>query len=167
LTLDWQFSSRTLLWQNSNPEDYSRASEERLDGFQKDLNSLRRLAEVVTWLQNRIFLQEATLRLMAGASPARTQQLLDKSSSSQTIRTRSLMCREREVYSGEREQAVALMMACRHLPPQLLSSPGERAGMLTEAAVMLERLGDLSKLEECKSLMAKLSSNCSKMLTLK
>ena len=76
----------------------------------------------------RIFLQEATLRLMAGASPARTQQLLDKSSSSQTIRTRSLMCREREVYSGEREQAVALMMACRHLPPQLLSSPGERAG---------------------------------------
>jgi len=163
LALDWQFSSRTLLWQNSKLADFSRCSEERLDGFQRDLNSLQRLAEMVPWLQNRIFLQEATLRLMAGASPNRTQQLLDKSSSSQAVRTRSLVCRgrEREVYSGEREQAVALMMACRHLPPQLLSSPAERAGMLTEAAGMLDRLGDVNKLEECRSLMAKLASNCS------
>ena len=79
----------------------------------------------------RLFLQEATLRLMAGASPSRTQQLLDKSSSSQTMRTRSLVCRagrEREVYSGEREHALALMMASRHLPTQLLASPAERAG---------------------------------------
>ena len=100
---------------------------------------------------------------MAGASPNRTQQLLDKSSSSQSVRTRSLVCRgqEREIYSGEREQAVAMMMACRHLPPQLLSSPAERAGMLTEAAGMLDRLGDVNKLEECRRLMAKLASNCS------
>ena len=79
----------------------------------------------------RLFLQEAVLRLMAGASPYRTQQLLDKSSSSQTMRSRSLVCRgggEREVYSGEREHAMALMMACRHLPAQLLASPAERAG---------------------------------------
>ena len=39
------------------------------------------------------------------------------------------MCgKEREVYSGEREQAMALVMACRHLPTQLLASPGERSG---------------------------------------
>ena len=140
-------------------------------------------ASALTWLMSdcfRLFLQEATLRLMAGASPSRTQQLLDKSSSSQTMRTRSLVCRagrEREVYSGEREHALALMMACRHLPTQLLASPAERAGqsvsqsvrvtsylsclgMLTEAAAMLARLGDLKMLEECNNLMAKLSSNC-------
>jgi len=117
---------------------------------------------VVTWLQNRLFLQEATLRLMAGASPSRTQQLLDKSSS-QTMRTRSLVCRagrEREVVSGEREHALALMLASRHLPAQLLASPAERAGMLTEAAAMLARLGDEKMVEECNNLMAKLSSNC-------
>ena len=130
----------------------------------------------------RLFLQEATLRLMAGASPSRTQELLEKSSSSHTMRTRSLVCRagrEREVYSGEREHALALMMASRHLPTQLLASPAERAGqsvshvgprterynlsclgMLTEAAAMLSRLGDEKMVEECNNLMAKLSSNC-------
>ena len=117
---------------------------------------------------------------MAGASPGRTQQLLDKSSSSQVMRSRSLVCRaggERELYSGEREHALALMMACRHLPAQLLASPAERAGqsvsqsgreicnlccpgMLTEAASMLDRLGDKKMVEECNTLMAKLSNNC-------
>ena len=112
---------------------------------------------------SRLFLQEATLRLMAGASPNRTQQLLDKTSSSQTMRSRSLVCRaggERELYSGEREHALALVLACRHLPAQLLASPAERAGMLTEAASMLDRLGDKKMVAECNNLMAKLSTNC-------
>ena len=31
-------------------------------------------------------------------------------------------------YQGEWEHAIALVMACRYLPIQLLASPGERAG---------------------------------------
>ena len=108
--------------------------------------------------------------------------MLEKTSSSQAITSRSLVCRaggerERELYSGEREHALALIMACRHLPAQLLASPAERAGqsvcqggreicnlccpgMLTEAASMLDRLGDKKMVEECNMLMAKLSNNC-------
>eukprot|EP00090_Calanus_glacialis_P000418 TRINITY_DN10251_c0_g1_i2.p1 TRINITY_DN10251_c0_g1~~TRINITY_DN10251_c0_g1_i2.p1 ORF type:complete len:150 (-),score=19.49 TRINITY_DN10251_c0_g1_i2:227-676(-) len=76
----------------------------------------------------RLYLHEATIRLMAGASPGKTQLLLDRSAATKTNR-RGLMCgKEREVYSGEREHAMALVMACRHLPTQLMASPGERSG---------------------------------------
>ena len=61
--------------------------------------------------------------------------------------------------SGEREHATALIMACRHLPSQLLSSPGERAGMLTEAAKTLEKIGDTKRMQECYTLMKNMSSN--------
>ena len=60
--------------------------------------------------------------------------------------------------TGEREHATALYLACRHLPPQLLSSPGERAGMLSEAAGMLEKIGDKKGLEECYRLMKNLGT---------
>ena len=54
--------------------------------------------------------------------------MLDRSAVAKTNK-RGIMCgKEREVYSGEREQAMALLMACRHLPTQLLASPGERSG---------------------------------------
>ena len=59
----------------------------------------------------------------------------------------------RMVLTGEREHAVALYMACRHLPSQLLCSPGERAGMLAEAAKTLKKIGDQRSLEECNILM--------------
>lgn len=51
-----------------------------------------------------------------------------------------------------------MYLACRHLPPQLLSSPGERAGMLSEAAGMLEKIGDKKGLEECYRLMKNLGT---------
>jgi len=160
LALDWQLASRTILWENSKTGNLSRCSESALQGFQQDLHSLRRLAEVVPWLQNRLYLHEATIRLMAGASPGKTQQLLDRSAMTKTNK-RGLMCgKEREVYNGEREHAIALVMACRHLPTQLLASPGERSGMLTQAARMLDKLGDKRRLEECNSLLKKISSNC-------
>jgi len=159
LALDWQLGSRTILWENSKTVNSSRCSETTLQGFQRDLHSLRRLAEIVPWLQNRLYLHEATIRLMAGASPGKTQQLLDRSAMTKTNK-RGLMCgKEREIYSGEREHAIALVMACRHLPTQLLASPGERSGMLTQAARMLDKLGDKRRLDECNILMKKLSSN--------
>lgn len=59
---------------------------------------------------------------------------------------------------GEREHATALYMACKHLPG-LLSSPGERVGMLVEAAKTLERIGDKKKLQDCYKLMKTLGTN--------
>jgi len=59
---------------------------------------------------------------------------------------------------GEREHANALYLACRHLPTPLLSTPGERAGMLAEAAKTLEKIGDRKKLLECYQLMKSLGS---------
>lgn len=114
---------------------------------------------------------------MAGAAPARTQQLLDRSLRHRQSRT-SVICGKgwititpnynqlkpffldkwTEGIAGEREHATALYMACRHLPTPLLSSPGERAGMLAEAAKTLERIGDRKKLEECYKLMKTFST---------
>ena len=78
----------------------------------------------------RLYLHEATLRMMAGASPNKTQQLLDKSASSvKTNGSRGLVCgRDKDVYVGEREHALALILACKHLPAPLLSSPAETTG---------------------------------------
>ena len=113
------------------------------------------------WLQTRLFLHEATLRMMAGAAPGKTQQLLSRSSMSRVPRGRTVVCgRDRETYSGEREHAVALIMSCRHLPHQLLASPGEVAGMLTEAATLLDKLGDKRTLEECHGLIKRITTNC-------
>lgn len=58
----------------------------------------------------------------------------------------------------ERQQGTALYMACKHLPEPLLSSPGERAGMLVEAANTLERIGDKKRLEDCYRLMKTLGT---------
>ena len=135
-------------------------------------------------LYPRLYLQEATMRVMARANPGKTQHLLDRSAVARTNK-RGIMCgKEREVYSGEREQAMALLVACRHLPTQLLASPGERsgkdedddddddfkddniiilyhgAGMLTQAARMLDKVGDKRRLEECNTIMKTISSNC-------
>jgi sterol regulatory element-binding transcription factor 1 len=63
--------------------------------------------------------------------------------------------------AGEREHATALYMACRHLPAPLLSSPGERAGMLIEAARTLERIGDKKRLQDCYTLMKAIGTSIS------
>ncbi len=61
--------------------------------------------------------------------------------------------------TGEREHATALYLACRHLPPELLASEGERTGMLTEAVALLEKIGDKQGLENCYKLMRSLSAS--------
>lgn len=108
----------------------------------------------------RVFLYEATARIMAGATPVKTQILLDRSLQHRNSRS-SIICgkdRSQEQNNGEREHAVALCLACRHLPTLLLASPGERAGMLAEAAKTLERIGDRKRLQECYKLMRQLGS---------
>ena len=100
---------------------------------------------------------------------------------------RSLLCGPRGErgppgsYKGEREQALALLAAAKHLPSQLLSSQAEvkgkcdelwkwyillkiiNAGMLVQAARMLDNLGDKRMVEQCNKLMANLSSNLASM----
>jgi len=165
LALDWQFGSRTILWESNKSGNATRCSENALQGFQQDLHSLRRLTELIPWLQNRVYLHEATLRLMAGASPGKTQQLLERSATYSSCKNAKrgvgLVCgKERDAFGGEREQAMAMVMACRHLPTQMMASPGERSGMLTQAARMLDKVGDRRRLEEVNNLMKTLGSKC-------
>lgn len=107
---------------------------------------------------------------MAGASPGATQQLLDRSlrhrssrgsiicgSNSGGGKGKGALARHQQWHGGgERERAAAMFVACKYLPSALLSSPGERAGMLAEAAKTLEKIGDRKQLGDCYRLMRQL-----------
>ncbi|XP_044593566.1 sterol regulatory element-binding protein 1 [Cotesia glomerata] len=149
---------RTVLWQGLGGETGQTAVNTFLAAFQRDLARLRQLSQYIPSVLPRIFLYEATARIMAGATPVKTQLLLDRSLHHRNSRS-SIICgkdRSHENGNGEREHAAALCLACRHLPVLLLASPGERAGMLAEAAKTLERIGDRKKLQECYELMRQL-----------
>nr|APH81347.1 SREBP [Paracyclopina nana] len=152
LACDWQLNARTNWWpirfNNGN------VSPNFLQEFQRDLNSLKRVSESLSWARPRVYLHEATVRMMAGAAPNKTRLLLDRSLI-QKSSSRGLICGkdDKMVMSGEREHAIALYMACRYLPSQLLCSPGEKAGMLAEAAKTLKKIGDQRGLDECHHLM--------------
>ncbi|CAL8272364.1 unnamed protein product [Lota lota] len=132
------------------------ASPPELHGFQQDLSSLRKLAHSFRPAMRRLFLHEATARLMAGASPTRTHQLLDRSLRRRT--TSGTKTEECEAQPGQREQAEAAVLACRYLPPSFLSAPGQRVGMLADAARTLEMLGDKRTLHDCQQMIIKLGS---------
>ncbi|XP_049602192.1 sterol regulatory element-binding protein 1 isoform X2 [Syngnathus scovelli] len=132
------------------------ASPPELQGFQQDLSSLRKLAQSFRPAMRRLFLHEATARLMAGASPTRTHQLLDRSLRRRA--TPGTKTEECEARPGQREQAEAVMLACRYLPPSFLSAPGQRVGMLADAARTLEKLGDKRTLHDCQQMIIKLGS---------
>ncbi|CAG9766585.1 unnamed protein product [Ceutorhynchus assimilis] len=160
---DWLLETRTSLWEDSvDGGAKPPAPSSCLTAFNKDLVSLRSLAEHLPFALSRVFLYEATLRLIAGAAPGRTQQLLDRSLRHRQGRT-SIICKKGDKNNHEmgndRQHAAALYMACKHLPGQLLSSPGERAGMLVEAAKTLERIGDQKQLQDCYKLMRTLGTN--------
>ncbi|XP_023330383.1 sterol regulatory element-binding protein 2 [Eurytemora carolleeae] len=164
LGLDWCFQARTYLWQIQEkrlPGTGVEVSQVDLQGFQRDLRSLRQLAELAPWLQDRVSLQEGVLRIMACAAPSRTQHLLEYTGLRFAVRPGLVCMGGREVggYLGEWEHALALVMACRYLPIQLLASPGERAGMLTEAGRLLERLGDKRRFDEVTALLKTLPTN--------
>ncbi|KAG7265364.1 hypothetical protein CRUP_004452 [Coryphaenoides rupestris] len=65
---------------------------------------------------------------------------------------------ECEAQPGQREQAEAAVMACRYLPPSFLSAPGQRVGMLADAARTLEMLGDKRTLHDCQQMIIRLGS---------
>ncbi|XP_040830470.1 sterol regulatory element-binding protein 1 isoform X9 [Ochotona curzoniae] len=156
---------RTSLWRQQQPPapaPGAQASALELRGFQRDLSGLRRLAQSCRPAMRRVFLHEATARLMAGASPARTHQLLDRS-----LRRRAgpggkagaalaAAATELEPRPTRREHAEALLLASCYLPPAFLSAPGQRVGMLAEAARTLEKLGDRRLLHDCQQMLLRL-----------
>lgn len=170
LACDWLLEGRRVLWEAGQQHaayqtDLRRAVVPHsvlMQGFQADLSTLRKLINHVPGVLQRVFVHEAAQRIMAGASPARTQQLLDRSLRHRHNGT-SVLCRKDRRsssgvwYSGEREHAAALMLACQHLPHQLLTSPGEKAGMLAEAAAALHKIGDKKSLHHCYTMMRTLS----------
>ncbi|XP_069593141.1 sterol regulatory element-binding protein 2 [Ranitomeya imitator] len=160
LLCDLLLSMRTSLWQKQAcatpaPGDAAHASTSVLTGFQRDLSSLRRLALTFKPAQCKLFLHEATVRLMAGASPTRTHQLLQHSLQKRPPNTSKPG--DLESLPGQRERATAILLACRHLPLSFLSSPGQRAVMLAEAARTLEKVGDRRSYHDCQQMMVKLS----------
>ncbi|NWX49531.1 SRBP1 protein, partial [Steatornis caripensis] len=162
LLCDLLLVTRTNLWQQQMSVSQQRsclyqASALELRGFQQDLSSLRRLAQTLRPAMRRVFLHEATARLMARASPTRTHQLLDRSLRRRGVQG-SKTAGEPESHPTPREHAEALLLACCYLPPSFLSAPGQRVGMLAEAARTLEKLGDKRTLHDCQQMIIKLGS---------
>ncbi|XP_066583236.1 sterol regulatory element-binding protein 1 [Prorops nasuta] len=160
---DWLLEMRTTFWQEQENETNRASINLSLASFQRDLACLRQLCRHIPSVLTRVFLYEATARIMAGAAPVKTQILLDRSLHHRISKT-SIICgkdRSQEQNNGDREHAAALCLACRHLPTLLLASPGERAGMLAEAAKTLERIGDRKRLQECYKLMRQLGPTIS------
>ncbi|XP_070617517.1 sterol regulatory element-binding protein 1 isoform X2 [Erythrolamprus reginae] len=162
LLCDLLLITRTRFWQQQMqgaPPHRARyqASAPELRGFQQDLSTLRRLAQADQPAMHRVFLHEATARLMTRASPTRTHQLLDRSLRRRGPST-TKGAGEQESRPTAREQAEALQLACSYLPPALLLGPGQRGGMLTEAARSLEKLGDKWTFHECQQIIVRLSS---------
>ncbi|XP_066833772.1 sterol regulatory element-binding protein 1 isoform X3 [Anser cygnoides] len=162
LLCDLLLVTRTNLWQQQMSASQQlrgayQASALELRGFQQDLSSLRRLAQTLRPAMRRVFLHEATARLMARASPTRTHQLLDRSLRRRGVQG-SKTAGEPESHPTPREHAEALLLACCYLPPSFLSAPGQRVGMLAEAARTLEKLGDRRTLHDCQQMIIKLGS---------
>ncbi|XP_020782816.2 sterol regulatory element-binding protein 2 [Boleophthalmus pectinirostris] len=155
LVCDLLLTLRTSLWQrggSSNGEPAPGPSS-ILPGFQKDLSALRKLTQCYRQAQHKVFLHETTVRLMAGASPTRTHQLLEHNLRRRTNSSYS----SGECVLGERERAHAILLACRHLPMPLLTPPGHRARLLAEAKRTLERVGDRRSLQDCQQILLRLS----------
>ncbi|XP_048481030.1 sterol regulatory element-binding protein 1 [Plutella xylostella] len=155
LCCDWLLEVRAGVWEANAGAESKPAPANQLRAFQRDLHSLRRLSTNIPWVTSRVFLHSAVCRMLAGAAPRRTQQLLDGSLRPRPHRASAICGKERvlEGGGGEGERAVALYMACKHLPEAVISTPGERAGMLAQAAATLQRIGHRSRLPHCYHLM--------------
>lgn len=175
LCCDWLLETRTEIWEKVTGAGCSQggypADPAELEAFQHDLGSLQKLTHNMPAVLPKFHLYEAVARMMAGANPTRTHELLERSTlrqritsqkQPQFISTRQEDMGEEETdqdcMTGERERAAALVMACRHLPTPFLSAPGQRKGMLIEAASSLERIGDKRSLQDCQSLLLQLGS---------
>jgi len=152
LLCDWLLTTRTDLWEMTQPGDKGDkpASQVELIAFQQDLGSLRKLSQINKAALPKVFLHEATARMMAGANPARTQQLLDRSIRRRPQRQFSSGGESSDSEVPEREQATALLMAGRHMPDTMMHSSEERVELIKEASRMYEILGDKKSVQACR-----------------
>ncbi|KAI8798918.1 sterol regulatory element-binding protein 1-like [Biomphalaria glabrata] len=159
LLCDWLLTTRTNIWEINQEDSGVRvASQTELIAFQQDLASLRKLSQVMKAALPKVFLHEATSRIMAGASPGRTQQLLDRS-----IRHRNkpnITHPEKDDSDSpnedeciERERAAALLMAGRHLPSNVMGGVGERINLIKEASRLYEIIGDKKSVQLCRKVL--------------
>ena len=58
----------------------------------------------------------------------------------------------------EREQAMALLMAGRHLPDTMMHSSEDRVGLIKEASRMYEALGDKKSVQACRKTLLEMDS---------
>ncbi|KAL3879146.1 hypothetical protein ACJMK2_031456 [Sinanodonta woodiana] len=157
MVCDWLLTTRTNIWEQSQTEDNTRISQTELIAFQQDLASLRKLAQLNKAALPKVFLYEATARMMAGANPGRTQQLLDRS-----IIRRRISREERDITTSfdnevpDREQATAFLLAGRYLPEPLMVNPGDRAILIAEASRMYEVIGDKKSVQSCRKTLLEL-----------
>ena len=146
LVCDWLLTTRTEVWEkNKLTEETYTSSQTELIAFQQDLASLRKLAQDFRPILSKIFLHEATARMMAGASPGRTQQLLERS-----LRRRHKISDSSDADSDlpDREQAKALLMAGCHLP-----DTGERVTLIGEASKIYQAMGDKKSVQSCRKML--------------
>ncbi|KAK3798066.1 hypothetical protein RRG08_034626 [Elysia crispata] len=157
LLCDWLLSTRTDVWEFHNEVHGSSkpATQTELIAFQQDLACLRKLSHVMKAALPKVFLHEATSRFMAGASPARTQQLLNRSirfrmKEEQTPSDGESNASDSLPETPERERAVALLMAGRHLPASMAGGESQRICMIKEASRVFEALGDKKSTQMCR-----------------
>lgn len=159
LSIDWSLGTRSAVWEFLQSGEQN-SSEEiglgMLDGFRKDLRCLRRLLHHMPQIQSKVHRYEITMRMMAGASPVKTQQMMERCLRRRN-RSASVICTKgnnsENQYKAERDNAEALMLAFTHFPDSVISDPREKEGMLAEAASILQRLGDMPKLDKCHQMM--------------
>nr|AHB60716.1 sterol regulatory element-binding protein [Mimachlamys nobilis] len=153
LVSDWLLMTRKEAWESVQMEDKSTtASQTELIAYQQDLASFRKVAKNYKSVMSKVFLHEATGRMMAGACPARTQQLLERS-----IRRRHVSKSDREDASDsdtpDRQQATALLMAGRHLPEPMIASKSDRVHLISEASKIYEAIGDKKSVQSCRKVI--------------
>nr|CAB3266559.1 SREBP sterol-regulatory element binding protein [Phallusia mammillata] len=153
IACEWLLATRTGMWECTMCADgiTRRAPVEQLSGFEADLNLLRIIATKIPATQSKIYLHEATLRMMAGACPTKTHLLLNS-----TLRRRHHSKNDSETNDppqpGAREQVAAARLAAKYLPQSLVTSGGKEV-MLRDALAKMEILGDKKGVKECRKML--------------
>ncbi|XP_042684036.1 sterol regulatory element-binding protein 1 isoform X2 [Centrocercus urophasianus] len=159
LLCDLLLVTRTNLWQQQMSASQQlrgtyQASALELRGFQQDLSSLRRLAQTLRPAMRRV-----SPPTTSWLPPVHMPRLAQHTGDAQCPSLLSVPAAgEPESHPTPREHAEALLLACCYLPPSFLSAPGQRVGMLAEAARTLEKLGDRRTLHDCQQMIIKLGS---------
>ncbi|KAL8576347.1 hypothetical protein ACOMHN_048914 [Nucella lapillus] len=120
LLCDWLLTTRTELWEMSRSGEKGEhpASQVEQIAFQQDISSLRKLSQMSKAALPKVFLHEATARLMAGANPARTQQLVDRSIRRRIKQSNSTGESSSDSEPGDRKRTTVESDSASHAAPR-------------------------------------------------